>query len=273
MPQIELIPDVYYTAMMPYNVDYDNLPLRNIIQRQELINTATDINTYMMLDAIGSQGTLGARLARSLHDDGTLISTAIDNAMHHAGSHQDDVDQSGFLISGDQFIRMTERERDKLELIADEATSLKIKIQTPSIEVDFIDEILEFAPSDTITWTLDTPSSSDLSQTRLLRANMAFPPETAHRHYYGLAPYVQVAGNYKNFKNTYTPTPYNQGSLRVYINGTRIFSDCEIYVPNSTQTNWTLNGFTDTYTTGLFSLTTAITAADNIRIDFDIALA
>jgi hypothetical protein len=59
----------------------------------------------------------------------------------------------------------------------------------------------------------------------------------------------------------------------VYINGVRLSETANVYVPSAIiSAPWTLNSFTPNEEAGTFQLETPITAADIIRIDFDIAL-
>ena len=44
MPNIYTIPEVYYTGLMPYRHEFDNMPLRNILGRQTIINNAVDLS-------------------------------------------------------------------------------------------------------------------------------------------------------------------------------------------------------------------------------------
>ena len=248
MPNINLIPEVLYQAMMPYHVDYDNLPLRTILEREEIINDAVDINSQMMREAIGTQGTLSNRLRKSLNDDGTLKSSAIDSALHSVEDHTDNT----------TYVRMLGTERDKLALIADEASALSLKIRTVSTDILFVDEIVEIEPTDTITWEVVAPNK--------LKAHMAFPSAAVHRHYYNLTP---VSTDYKNYKTTSLSTVFTADSLVVFINGVRIYSNDSVYVPDSLVHTWALTYFTPSPTAGTFVLNRTITSDDVIRIDFD----
>ena len=42
MPNIDVIVPVYYNTLDPYYVYYDNLPLRNLVIRDELMNSAIE---------------------------------------------------------------------------------------------------------------------------------------------------------------------------------------------------------------------------------------
>ena len=258
MPRIELIPEVYYQPNDPYHWEVDNLPLKNIIRRQNLINLALDNVIVQMTDAIGTQGSVANRLNQSIDADGNLKTTAIDEAMHSIEAH----------VDTDDFVRMTTEQSAKLDGISDDATNLSLLINSDGSNfVTFDDGIVKFEPSSTITPEVEQPN--------VIKFHLSFPVESAHRHYYGLTPVPQdlITPDYLNYKVTSVATPYVEGSLRVYINGMRIFEDCEVYVPGVLITDpWTLISFTSDYANGLFALSSAISDDDNIRIDFEISL-
>lgn len=267
MPRIELIPEVYYQPTQPYHHEYDNLPLRNIITRQTLINLAVDDNSEILRDSIGSTGTLAARLNKSLNADGSLRTTEVDAALHNIAEHTD----GSTTISGSpvNFVRMRETERDKLALIQDEANELNAQFVTPSTTVLFETGTLEFEPSSTVTWSITSPN--------VIKANMAFSSDAAHQHNYDLVPVHSSIGSpdYTNYKTTSVSTAFVEGSLRVYINGIRLSETAGVYVPDSTGPDgtWTSTYYTPSASAGTFALNRAITASDVIRIDFDVALA
>ena len=100
---------------------------------------------------------------------------------------------------------------------------------------------------------------------------MVFPASAAHQHLDNLTPVPVniVTPDYINYKVTSMSTQFVDGSLKVYINGVRIFEDGSVYVPNYSATpTYTLKYFTSSPSTGTFSLNTAITSSDVIRIDF-----
>lgn len=256
MPRIELIPEVLYTGNDPIHWEIDNLPLKNIIRRQNLINLALDDVIEQIRDAIGTQGSMANRLNQSIAADGSLKATAIDEAMHSIEEHEDT----------DDYVRMTSDERDKLANMADGATSLTVEVYTSEDTSETFDAgSLEIHPSDSVTPILEAPNK--------LSFELAFPVAAAHQHYYGLEPvdledpnenqYYQVANGV---------TEFVEGSLRVYVNGVRIFSDIEIYVPGALVDDpWTLLSFTPNHEEGTFELSAAIADEDIIRIDFDTA--
>ena len=269
MPRIELIPEVLHQAMDPYHHEFDNLPLQNILTRQSLLNSAVDINSDILRDSVGTQGTLSNRLTQSIEDNGDLKLTAVDDVMHNIAYHTDGT----ILISSIpvSFVRMKEEERDKLTLIDDEATSIKIQVETISTTVLFDDETVRVVDSDTVTWSVTSPN--------IVKANLAFPAGAAHKHYYDQIP-VHVdtdIPDYTNYKVTSWATAFVDGSLRVTINGIKITKTesllpSAVYVPGSTgpSSTWTLTEIdTSVPASGTFALNRAITDDDVIRIDFD----
>lgn len=258
MPNLDNIPVPLYQPEDPYHYEYDNKPIEGLIERVARVNDAVDINSNILRGSIGSAGTLSNRLAQSLEDSGELKVEAVDSVMHHIANHTD----------GDGYVRMTDDERDKLSLIASEATNLVIDIEVISNTVTIDEGVLTFAPSDSVTWRYTNSK---------LYADMAFPVEAAHEHHYDITPVAQnlITPDYKNYKTTSVNTPYVSGSLRVYVNGVRVPKDPdEVYIPGSTPSeSWVQNSVVeDDPDVGEFSLTTAITSSDLIKIDFDQSL-
>lgn len=271
MANIDSIQPVYYDAEYPYYVYYDNLPLRNIVTRQELINSAVENQRKILTDAIGTQGTLSNRLNRSLDADGALKTTAVDDSWHNIAYHTDGSYDDGVSIIN--YVRMKNEERAKLSLIADAATSLALQVETPSTIVLFEDETVELIASSTIAWSVVAPNQ--------IKADLTFATTSIHNHYYDLVPvhYNTVTPDYQTYKVNSLASPYKDGSLRVYINGIRLTADTTaaphyVYVPSASgpSEDWTLMTFTPDSTNGLFTLNRAITVSDVIRIDFDIQL-
>jgi len=257
MPRIELIDPVYYAPNDPIHWEIDNLPLKNIIRRQELINLALDGALEQMRDAIGTQGSFANRLNQSLNADGSLKTTAVDEALHSIEEHQDT----------DNYVRMTKDQSDKLDLIASEATDLALHISADgSSFITFDGGVVKLVPSDTVTPSIDAPN--------ILKLHLAFPASAAHQHFYSLTP-VDVDTldpDYINYKVNSVSSPYIDGSLRVFINGVRIFEDDAVYVPgNLVDDPWTLLSYTSDATSGTFALSQAISSDDIIKIDFDIS--
>ena len=282
MPDISLIPEVLYDPLQPYQWIYDNLPLENILLRQGLINSAVDVNTNILVDSIGTAGTLSNRLNQSLEDSGYLKISAINVADHDIAFHADsvraltasdislidplDVYQLPSIVS---FVRMLGAERDKLLLVSDEATSLRLQLFTEDISntVLFDDEIVELVDTDTITWEIEEPNK--------IKARMAFSSAAAHSHNYNLTPVHAnlVTPDYINYKTTSVSTAFVEDSLRVYVNGVRLNEDDLVYVPSAAASpTFSQLRFTGNNSAGTFALSSAITAADVIKIDFDVSL-
>lgn len=257
MPQIDLIPVPLYQALQPYHVDYDNLPLKALMTRMQLLNSAIDINANILRNSVGTQGTLDNRLNQSIGADGSLKTAAVDDTLHNIGAHTD-----GPYMSV-EYVRMLLDERQKLALIADEATNLVLEFQTPSNITTFGDGPVEFIPSTGITWSATPPNK--------VQANLTFPISAAHKHYYNVVPQFDGTPDFRHYKTGYPV--YILSSLRVTINGVQIFEDDEVYVPGPLVSSpWTLNKFTGDNTTGQFVLDTAITIQDVIRVEFDVSL-
>jgi len=258
MPRIELIPDVFYGPNDPIHWEVDNLPLKAIITRQNLINLALDNVIEELRDAVGTQGSVANRLNQFVDGDGNLRVDAIDEAMHTMDAHTDT----------DYYVRMRKEQSDKLDLIDDEATNLKLQVFTDDTTfIEFNNGTVLLKPSATVIPSVEAPD--------IVRLNLAFPVEAAHRHYYGLAPVHDnlITPDFVNFNVNSIASPFIEGSLRVYINGFRIFTDAEVYVPGALVDDpWTLMSFTEDNLNGKFDLSSAITEDDVIRIDFDIAL-
>lgn len=257
MPSIEQIPEIFYTGLQPYHHHYDNLPLRNIITRQRIINAAVDQQIELMNNAIGTAGTLQARLDQSLEEDGALKTNSIDAATHNIGAHEDGE------WEGEDYVRMLLSERDKLELIADEATDVSIQVQTPSTTVDFESGIVKFEPSSSIEFQVVSPN--------IVRLHTVFPLEIAHNHNYDLEPVsLYEEPDYTNYQTTSIATPFIENSLKIYVNGICLSSSVEIPVYSvDPSTEWIGLSYTSDYESGTFALSRAIDPDDVIRIDFD----
>jgi hypothetical protein len=272
MPDISKITDVLYDGNQPYHVHYDNLPLKNILTRIDLVNAQVDINTDILRGSCGSVGTLSNRLSVSLQDNGKLKDTAVDNSLHNIGAHSDG------SYDGVDYVRMKQDERDKLFLIESNANSLELEIEdsisNEQVEHIFVQNgLIKFKASDTIAFQFIAPD--------MIKAHSIYPYEAAHIHNYNITPAHQTPStpDYINYITTSVNTPYKEGSLKVYINGMRLGfgAEQEIKVLTgsdpSVSVNWT--GYyvdSDSFETGEFSLNTSITASDVIVIDFDQSL-
>lgn len=251
MPRIELIDVPLHQADDPYHFEFDNLPLKALKTRQELINSSLDNLIAQMRDAIGTQNTVANRLNQSIDPDGNLKSSAINEALHSISEHTDT----------DEYVRMTAAERAKLDGIDSEATNITVTVD---------DVVLD---AGTVLFDSSSSIQVELTSPNIIKWNLAFDPAFAHQHYYNLEPVpADLSPDYINYKVNSISSAFIEGSLRVYINGMRIFED-EVYVPGVLVDDpWTLIKFTPNHTDGTFVLSTAISSDDIIRIDFDISL-
>lgn len=257
IPRIELINVPLYNPTDPYHFEIDNIPLKALNERQNLINLSLDNVLEQLRNAIGTQGSVANRLNQSLEADGSLRVDAVDDANHSITAHSDSTTH----------VRMLRSESDKLTLISDEATDLTIEIENDTTFVDFTSGEVSFQDSDTVTWSVTAPN--------IVKANMAFPETAAHRHFYTRTPVDEDTANpdFRNYKVNSSATPFVEGSLRVYVNGMRINDTEAIYVPGSLVDDpWMLLSYTPDYATGRFVLSVAIDSDDVIKIDYDIAL-
>lgn len=259
MPNIDLIPDVYYDPNHPYHHQFDNLPLKNIIIRQEMINAAVDINTNILTDAKGTAADLGARLNQSLEADGSLSSTTIDTALHNIGCHEDGE------FEGIEYVRMKQDERDKLSGIADDATNMTIQVEDNLLN----EGPVIFETSETIEVELVSPST--------IKLHTAFSTDALRVHYYNITPIPQdEIPDYQNFFVNNLQTVFAEGSLRVYVNGIRLSEDSYVLVysmstgPTGT---WIELSYTTDPEAGAFMLSVPMTEDDVILIDFDAKVA
>lgn len=282
MPDLNQLIVPQYSADQPYHWEYDNLPLKVLADRDDLINSEVNIHGNILRESSGSQGTLANRLNQSINEDGSLNADAIDEALHNIAEHTDgsktvtndeldDYIALGFpsLINPVDFVRMLEAERAKLALIADEATNITISCETISNIVLFEDGPIELVQSDSIQWEVESPNK--------IKAILAVSTDFAHRHYYDITPVMEPTDDtipvlYKLYKVTSVSTPYIEDSLRVYINGIRINPTYDVYYPSNPISSWQLNKFVADHENGLFTLENPITEDDIIQIDFDLSL-
>ena len=265
-----------YSSEMPYHWVYDNIPLEVLKRRDEILASGLDKNTLVLINAQGTQGSLSNRLNQSIDEDGNLKSTAIDQSLHNIAEHADGskTEDSGVLdyynntlmypslVNPVSYVRMLHVERDKLSRIADEATNLSIEINLPSQIVILNDGSLILENSETVEWTFTSPN--------IIKPMINFSLDFVHRHYYDVDP---ITVDYQNYSVNVLSTPYMEGSLRVYLNGTRLSESTNLYAPGETPSSTEyLISFTSNYAAGTFSLSSAITSSDIIRIDFDVSL-
>lgn len=264
MPDIQSIPEVLYQANQPYHVYYDNLPLRNILDRIGLVNIQVDTTADIVRGASGSAGSLNARLDASLDGLGHLKSGAVDMANHGIASHSD----------GGGFVRMTDEERTKLSSVQNEANRLDVEIED-SVSEDSVafpptgsNGTLKLRKSSTVFFEFENPD--------IVRIHSVFPPDAAHKHSYDLVPAYDVPSGptRKIYRTTAVNTPFEEGSLRVYVNGVRLTnSPVKVLDYSSTTPVWVSNYILNQDSAGgTFELNRALSPSDVIRIDFDKAI-
>lgn len=283
MPDLNLFPVPEYQANQPYHWEYDNLPLQTLATRDDIINGEVDRQGKILREGAGTQGTISNRISQSIDADGNLMTTAIDQALHSIAEHQDSsktvspTELSNYIGLGYPaitnpvpFVRMLQAERDKLAMIANDATNMTISVETPSNIVLFEQGPVAIASSTSIHWEVDAPNT--------VKAVLAVSTDFAHRHFYNLVPITVPSDDiipvlYKKFKVNMLATPFIADSLRVYINGVRLNSSDLIYYPNnSSNPTWSANKFTPDEVNGVFVLDTAISMSDIILVDFDQSL-
>lgn len=259
MPQLNTIPEVLYQPSQPYHYLYDNLPLKNILARINLVNLQTDNNAAMLLGTAGSVGSLSDRLDVSLEEDGSLKPGAVDSALHNIAYHEDGEKD------GVEYVRMRAEERSKLSMVESEANFLTIEVGEYGI---ITNGNVKFSDSSSVEFRLDSPN--------VIRAHSRLPADAAHRHIYNMEPAHQNTSvhDWKSFMTTALGTPYIEGSLRVYVNGVRIGEGtyAPIFSGSSTPSSWMLFSVdSEDHMAGKFVLNSAIPQpGNNIIIDFDI---
>ncbi len=247
MPRIELIDVPLHQPEDPYHYEFDNLPLKSLNTRMELINSALDNIVSQMRDAIGTQNTVANRLNQSIDADGNLKTSAIDEALHSIEEHEDT----------DDYVRMTSAERAKLEDISEGATDVTIT----NGETEFSSGTVIFSDSTSILIERVAPNT--------IKWNLAFDTAAAHQHHCGLEPVSVTSTSYKVNSSS---TPFIDGSLKIFVNGVRVFEDIEVYVPGALVDDpWTLLKFTSNAEAGTFVLSSSIGEDDIIRIDYDVS--
>lgn len=274
MPRIELINVPLYNPNDPYHWQFDNLPLQNLMRRQNLINLALDNLITQTRDAIGTQGSVANRLNQSITADGNLKKSAVDQTMHSMGNHTDDEwgDSEAYeLWVADRtapFVRMEKAESDKLANIASGATNFSIQVQRDSEGEDVVSYtsgFLKFLPSSSVTWEIEAPNK--------LKAHLGFPVDAAHKHFYDQIPvnFSVSSPDLKKFKVNSIASSFVEGSLRVFVNGMRLTASESIYVPGQLVNDpWTLLTYAPNHVEGTFLLSSALSEEDIIRIDYDI---
>ena len=246
-----------YEPNQPYYYTFDNTPIDSLIQRDDIINAQVDLNTEMLNQAGGEVGTLPAFLAQFTNSYGALLPASINTALHNIGYH---IDGNG--PDSIAYVRMMQSERDKLSTVSEYATNFGVKVQLPSVIAPFTEDFVTFAPSDTVTWSVENG--------QIVKANVVAQP-TGHTHYDNVQP-TNPSLDYQTYL-TGLSTAFMSGSLCVYINGVRIFDGGRtVKVPGiNPLVEWNENSFTVSVGSLGFTLADPITSSDVIVIDFIIS--
>ena len=279
MPNLNAVPVPQYQPNQPYHYSYDNLPLKSLEKRDEIINNVVDIHSEILKDAAGTQGTLANRLNQSLDEDGNLLDYAVDQSLHNIAEHTDGTKNVtgdeltafgnlGYIVTNPvPFVRMIEAERDKLANIADEATNLSIEITTISNVTLVADGVFKLTESTDIEWQSVEVSPGVYEFAPVLKIGTGF----AHEHHYDLVPnLLSPSSPFVNYEVHNAVSSFMEDSLKVYINGFRLSSTGSIYYRNANG-DWVANGFTPDHANGEFTLDNELYAGDEIRVDFDIS--
>jgi len=259
MPNINSLAEVMAQPEWPYHYHYDNLPLKQILLRQDMINAAVDANSQILENAKGTAGDLAARLNKSLLPDGSLKGVAIP-------THSIDLVLDSGAVSVDTsqtYVKMTTLERAKLAGVSSNATALEMRFGATPVDVIFRNESVKFSNSSTITWLI----SSDSTHTNnSVTAHLATP-----------VPQVQVYGvtpnttDYRNYSIGQAVVP---NSLRVFVNGIRLTSDTTVCVPNRfisscTTACWDNFSYVPIDSAGTFQLNAPLTSTHVVRVDYN----
>lgn len=265
MPEINKIPEVLYEANQPYHFHYDNLPLKNILKRIDLVNAQVDINSDILRGCSGSVGTLSNRLSVSINDDGSLKNDAIDESNHNIAYHTD----GSKVVDGvnTDYVVMKKSERDKLDLIESEANRIEIQIEDSLYDdislgpINLSTGVVKFESSNSVLFDFEAPN--------IIKAHSAFAPEAAHKHHYSIVP-GHLNASIPDFKSYITYVPFMEGSLRVYVNGIRL-GENEVAVPE--YNDFSVSTLTKIESivpeNGTFILNRSLSENDVVTIDFD----
>lgn len=272
-----------YKPSDPYHYDFDNKPIKTLVERDNLILGVVNVLKSIIERAGGDLGSLPMRLEQSIDPEGNIKPQAVDEVGHNIASHvdgriqisQQEVDyytSLGYAVTDNpKFVRYLEEERAKLSLISDEANHLFVSVSEEDSSKKVIDNgEINFQSSDTIGVLID--------DNNVIKFNSKFPISVAHQHYYQVEPYTEDNINY-----SISGIPlFREGSLRVYINGFRIeecSQDCENksfgYYPSftsSTEVQWKNIHYTENFSSASFSLSIAINENDKILVDYDVVL-
>ena len=258
----------------PYHWEYDNKPLRSLAKRDEIISQQVNNLSIILQNTSVDLGDLLARLAVSINLDGTLKADAVDLSVHRISEH----------VDSDGYVRMTDAERIKLASAITVEFKNKNDISLGSVN----DGNLIFKNSEGVTWELNN---------NIVRANLIVPGAADyHQHFYQvnlIEDKLILTEDKSGITGGLTGHNFKSGTLRVYVNGYRIFKLDEYETPSYypiisdvdnlvTVVSWGRINFieNDNYDgfslvlpsqDGGGSLPTSISSMNTIVVDFDIA--
>jgi hypothetical protein len=271
-----------YKPSDPYHFDFDNKPIKSLVERDKILLGLINRNAKILKDAAGELGELPIRLNQSIDSMGNLRVTSVDESMHNIANHMDGrktiTDEEvnyyeglGYYVSNNpKFVRMIEEERNKLAQIEPQANNLKISVEHEDGDYHtFNNGVIKLKNSDTIEYELACDNS--------IKFNSRFPTDVAHRHYYGVEPY---SDNFLDYKIQGIPK-FKENSLRVFINGFRVQScntDCEdrefSYYPSffGVEISWKSIFFIENNSNSSFSFSEPLSPSDKVIVDYDVEL-
>jgi hypothetical protein len=264
----------FYQPGDPYHWEYDNKPLRSLAKRDEIISQQVNNLSIILQNTNVDLGDLLARLAMSINLDGTLKTDAVDLSMHLISEH----------VDTDKYVRMTVDERIKLA----SAITLEFKNKNDVSLGVVNDGNLIFKNSEGVTWELND---------HIVKANLIIPGAADfHQHFYQVnlvEDKLTFTEDKSGITGGITGHNFKSGTLRVYVNGYRIFKLDEYETPSYypiisdvdnlvTVVSWGKVNFIENDNYDGFSLVvprqdgggnlpTSISSANTIVVDFDIA--
>lgn len=275
-----------YQPNDPYHHDFDNKPIKSLVERDNIIIGALNALRNIVIASGGNLGDLATRLNQSIDPNGNLKPSSVDEANHNIANHidgrrqisQQEIDyfnSLGYSVNDNpKFVRILEEERAKLALVSEEANKLNISITPDGSPKHLIDNgEVNFQSSDTIGVSVDNNN--------VVKFNSKFPVSVAHQHYYQVEPFTTNRIDY----SINGISSFKQGSLRVYVNGCRIeqcSSDCEdknfSYYPsftlsgNSVVVQWNKIYYEERHDSADFSFSSSVDTNDRVLVDYDVVL-
>lgn len=271
-----------YKPSDPYHYDFDNKPIKSLVERDKILLGLINKNTKLLKDSAGNLGELPIRLNQSIDSLGALKPESVDSTSHNIASHADGrkeisedeilyYESLGYSVGNNpKFVRMLEDERGKLSQIESRANNLKISVEQEDGDYYvFENGIMKIQNSNTI--------YSEVTCDNSIKFHSKFPVDVAHHHYYGVEP---ITDDNKNYKINGIPK-FKENSLRVFVNGNRIQScqeDCEnktfsnypTFLNNSV--SWKPIYYSENSENASFSFSDFLNPTDQVLVDYDVLL-